>query len=77
MEIWIPYAVAVAGLILGLVIGRLLQKNKANGIIKQSQAKARAIVKKARREGDDIKKNKIVQAKQRLIEMKGEHENVI
>lgn len=77
MEIWIPYAVAVAGLILGLVIGRLLQKNKANGIIKQSQAKARAIVKKARREGDDIKKNKILQAKERFIEMKGEHEKVI
>ena len=77
METYITYILIPAALGLGLLIGRVLQRNKASGIIKQSQNKARAIVKKARREADDIKKNKILQAKERFIELKGEHEKVI
>ena len=77
MEVWIPYALAAIALIVGVAVGQLLQRNKANGIIKQSQAKARSIVKKARREGDDIKKEKILQAKEKFIELKSEHEKVI
>ena len=77
MEVWIPYALAAIALVVGVAVGQLLQRNKANGIIKQSQAKARSIVKKARREGDDIKKEKILQAKEKFIELKSEHEKVI
>ena len=77
METYLIYIITPIALGLGLLVGRLLQQNKANGIIKQSQLKARQIVKKARREADDIKKNKILQAKERFIELKGEHEKVI
>ncbi len=77
METYLIYIITPIALGLGLLVGRLLQQNKANGIIKQSQSKARQIVKKARREADDIKKNKILQAKERFIELKGEHEKVI
>ena len=77
MESYIPYIVAVAGLIVGLLIGTFSQRNKANGIVKRSENRARDIVKKARRDGDTIKKDKILQAKERFIELKADHEKVI
>ncbi|MGB1980530.1 MAG: ribonuclease Y [Flavobacteriaceae bacterium] len=60
-----------------MVIGSFSRRNKATGIIKQSELRAHEIVKKARRDGDTIKKDKILQAKERFIELKGEHEKVI
>ncbi len=54
-----------------------MQRSKANGIIKQSETRASDIIKKARRDGENIKKDKILQAKERFIELKGEHEKVI
>jgi len=77
MESYIPYIVAVVGLIVGVLIGTFSQLNKANGIVKRSENRARDIVKKARRDGDTIKKDKILQAKERFIELKADHEKVI
>lgn len=74
MEAYIPYLLALFG---GIVIGSFSRRNKATGIIKQSELRAHEIVKKARRDGDTIKKDKILQAKERFIELKGEHEKVI
>ena len=54
-----------------------MQRSKANGIIKQSETRASDMIKKARRDGENIKKDKILQAKERFIELKAEHEKVI
>ena len=77
MEAYIPYLLAFLALFGGIVIGSFSRRNKATGIIKQSELRAHEIVKKARRDGDTIKKDKILQAKERFIELKGEHEKVI
>jgi ribonuclease Y len=74
MEAYIPYLLVLFG---GIVIGSFSRRNKATGIIKQSELRAHEIVKKAQRDGDTIKKDKILQAKERFIELKGEHEKVI
>ncbi|MGB0779674.1 MAG: ribonuclease Y [Flavobacteriaceae bacterium] len=50
---------------------------KANNIIKAANAKAKAIQRKAHQQGDRLKKDKILQAKERFLELKGEHEKVI
>ena len=77
MEIYIPYLLAAGALVVGVFTGNFLQRSKANGIIKQSETRASDIIKKARRDGENIKKDKILQAKERFIELKGEHEKVI
>ena len=77
MEIYIPYLLAAGALVVGVFAGNFLQRSKANGIIKQSETRASDIIKKARRDGENIKKDKILQAKERFIELKGEHEKVI
>ena len=69
--------IAVASALGGLVLGRLLMGIKANSIIKAANAKAKAIQRKAHQQGDRLKKDKILQAKERFLELKGEHEKVI
>lgn len=69
--------IAVASALVGLVLGRLLMGIKANNIIKAANAKAKAIQRKAHQQGDRLKKDKILQAKERFLELKGEHEKVI
>ena len=65
------------GLIIGFIIAKVLEKNKASKLIKDAKRKASNILKEANTEGESIKKDKILQAKERFIELKSEHEKVI
>lgn len=74
--IWIAIA-AVAGLILGFVIAKMLEKSNASQVIKSAKKNAASILKSAKVEGESIKKDKILQAKEKFLELKSEHEKVI
>ncbi|MCF7569347.1 ribonuclease Y [Sabulilitoribacter arenilitoris] len=65
------------GLILGFIIAKVLEKNKASKLIREAKRSASNILKEANSEGESIKKDKILQAKEKFIELKAEHEKVI
>ena len=67
----------IFGLIIGLIISKIKEKNNATQITKNANRTAEEIISKAKSEGEDIKKNKIFQAKERFLELKSEHEKVI
>ncbi|KJD33059.1 ribonuclease [Tamlana nanhaiensis] len=67
----------VLGLILGFVISKVLEKKKASQIISEAKKSASLILKDAKNDGENIKKDKILQAKEKFIELKSEHEKVI
>lgn len=67
----------LSGLFTGVVIMRIVQQRKSNQRIKKSEQQAKRIIKKAHQESDRIKKDKILQAKERFIELKAEHEKVV
>jgi ribonuclease Y len=71
----------VIGVFIGLAIGYLIaksaEKRKASGTIKRAHKNAASIIKEAKMDADGIKKEKILQAKERFIELKSEHEKVI
>ncbi len=71
----------VGGIILGVVIGyiiaKTLEKNNASKLLKNAKKEAVGIIKDANHEGEAIKKDKILQAKEKFIELKSEHEKVI
>lgn len=69
--------VAVAGLILGFVIAKMLEKSNASQVTKLAKKNAASILKSANVEGESIKKDKILQAKEKFLELKSEHEKVI
>ncbi|WP_136480857.1 ribonuclease Y [Cognatitamlana onchidii] len=72
---------AVGGVILGLIIGfiiaKTLEKNNASKLVKEAKKSASLILKEAKSEGENLKKDKILQAKEKFIELKAEHEKVI
>lgn len=67
----------LGGLVLGLILMQIVQKRNSLSIIKKSEYQARRIIKKSHEESDRIKKEKMLQAKERFIELKADHEKVI
>ncbi|NNE02830.1 MAG: DUF3552 domain-containing protein, partial [Eudoraea sp.] len=66
-----------AGLILGFILAKLLEKGRAKKSIGNAKKEAAIILKDAKSEGENIKKDKIFQAKEKFLELKAEHEKVI
>lgn len=67
----------IAGLAIGFIIAKSIEKSKAKKILNETQKEADTILKEARVEAEAIKKDKILQAKEKFIELKSEHEKVI
>ncbi len=65
------------GVIIGFITAKVLERNNASKLIKSAKRSAASIIKEANSEGEVIKKDKMLQAKERFIELKGEHEKVI
>ncbi|HMC01281.1 MAG TPA: ribonuclease Y [Flavobacteriaceae bacterium] len=76
-----PIILSVGGIIIGAIIGyiiaKVIEKNNASKLIKSAKKNAISIIKEANVEGESIKKDKILQAKEKFIELKAEHEKVI
>ena len=67
----------VLGLIIGFFVAKALEKSNASKLVKNAKKEALTIIKDANHEGEAIKKDKILQAKEKFIELKAEHEKVI
>ena len=65
------------GIIVGFIVAKALERNNSSKLIKNAKRSAASIIKEANSEGETIKKDKILQAKERFIELKAEHEKVI
>ncbi|WP_297797123.1 ribonuclease Y [uncultured Eudoraea sp.] len=68
---------AIAGLLIGFIVAKLLEKGKAAKTVTNAKKEASSILKSASIEGENIKKDKIFQAKEKFLELKAEHEKVI
>lgn len=69
--------IGIVGLAIGFSIAKFLEKGKASKTIAEAKREASNILKNAHKEGDNIKKDKIFQAKEKFLELKAEHEKVI
>ena len=67
----------VAGLIIGFAIAKFMEKGKASKTTANAKREAESIIKAAKRDGENIKKDKMFQAKEKFLELKAEHEKVI
>lgn len=69
--------IGIVGLIIGFVIAKFLEKGKATKTTANAKKEAESILKAAKTDGENIKKDKIFQAKEKFLELKAEHEKVI
>ena len=68
---------SICGSLIGFVIAKIFEKSNATKIIKDANKEASIILKLANQDGESLKKDKMLQAKERFIELKSEHEKVI
>ncbi len=68
---------AVLGMILGYIVAKALEKSNASKLIKNAKDEASTIIRQANSEGETTKKDKLLQAKEKFIELKSEHEKTI
>jgi len=77
MDITTAILGAIVGLIIGFMIAKFMEKGKASKITANAKREAESILKAAKTDGENIKKDKIFQAKEKFLELKAEHEKVI
>lgn len=76
-SLFLIIAIGVIGVVLGFLIAKVIERNNGSQLIKSAKKAASTILKEAKSEGEAIKKDKILQAKEKFIELKSEHEKVI
>ncbi|PHR74630.1 MAG: ribonuclease Y [Lutibacter sp.] len=76
-EMMMPIIIGLVALVVGYLIAKSLEKNKASGTIKLANKNAAMLLKSAKSDAEAFKKDKILQAKEKFIELKSEHEKVI
>ena len=69
--------VSIIGIAIGFAIAKIMEKGKASKTIASAKNEAATIVRDAKVEAENIKKDKIFQAKEKFLELKAEHEKVI
>ena len=77
MDIATLIIVAIIGAAVGFGIAKFMEKGRASKTLASAKQEADAIIKNAKVEGENIKKDKIFQAKEKFLELKAEHEKVI
>ncbi len=73
----IELIIGIVALVVGYVIAKFIDKQRASGSLKRAKDKAMMILKEANLEAESVKKDKILQAKDKFLELKVEHEKVI
>jgi len=67
----------VIGIAAGFGIAKVIERSNISNLIKNAKKEAASILRDANVEAENIKKDKILQAKEKFIELKSEHEQVI
>ena len=67
----------IAGIIIGFIIAKTIEKINAKKAISRAKKEAQKILKEAKVNAENIKKDKILQAKEKFLELKAAHEKVI
>ncbi len=68
---------SVVGVTVGFLIAKFFERNNASQLIKSAKKNAASILKEAKADAETVRKDKILQAKEKFIELKSEHEKVI
>lgn len=76
-DIILPIIIGVSGLVIGFIVARMMEKMSAQKLMANAKKEADSIIKEARITGENTKKDKILQAKEKFLELKAEHEKVI
>ncbi len=67
----------IIGIAGGYIIAKIMEKSNVSGMVESAKKEAELILRDATLAGENTKKDKMLQAKEKFIELKAEHEEVI
>lgn len=70
-------SVLLIGGFLGSFLTKFRDKQNSRSLVNNAKSNANSIIQKAKSEAENLKKDKIIQAKERFLELKSEHEKMI
>ena len=77
METTLVIIIGIVGVAIGFGVAKFFEKKSASGVIRNAKKEAASIIKVAEIEAEATKKDKLLQAKDKFLELKAEHEQVI
>lgn len=77
METTLVIIIGIVGIAIGFGVAKIFEKKSASGVIRNAKKEAASIIKVAEIEAEAAKKEKLLQAKDKFLELKAEHEQVI
>lgn len=77
METTLVIIIGIVGVAIGFGVAKFFEKKNASGVIRNAKKEAASIIKVAEIEAEATKKDKLLQAKDKFLELKAEHEQVI
>ena len=69
--------ITLVGILIGFIISKILEKSSISKTLSNAKSEAQRVIKLSEIEGENLKKDKIFQAKERFLELKSEHEKHI
>ena len=76
-NITILIVTGIIGTVIGFLLAKIIERNSASHLINSAKNSSKSILKEAESQAENMKKNKMLQAKERFIELKSEHEKFI
>ena len=70
-------SIVLVGIAIGFIISKILEKSSVSKTLNNAKFEAERIIKSSKIEGDNLKKDKIFQAKEKFLELKSKHEKHI
>ena len=70
-------SIVLVGIAIGFIISKILEKSSVSKTLNNAKSEAERIIKSSKIEGENLKKDKIFQAKEKFLELKSEHEKYI
>jgi len=77
MEPSILSIIGIGAAAVGFTIGLLIRNTKNKAILETAESQAKEIIRKAEMESESLRKEKELQAKERFIELKSNHEREV
>ena len=70
-------SIVLVGIAIGFIISKILEKSSVSKTLNNAKFEAERIIKSSKIEGDNLKNDKIFQAKEKFLELKSKHEKHI
>src|SRR5687768_712133 len=77
MEQIIPIIVAVVALLAGIILGKFIFSKNTKKQLEEAEQQAQKLISDAKIQAETLKKEKLLEAKERFVQLKSEHDKEV